>query len=149
MTQVRTDNSNLALIKVGRYLGTQLGILFTDAGRTTDLLTNTLLAKIAATGKVVPYTDVAATDGTAIPYGIYVGEDIPFADIVAGDVEDLPIALLGDAASFDSDLLVLENSVTLADVIGTGVTLTTVGDELRKIGFIPEVTVLITEQENV
>lgn len=147
--QSSVDNANLPFILSGSVIQTQSATISQDAGRSTGaLLTNTLMAKTAATGDYVPYTDVTATDGTAIPAGIYVGDDITQAAIVAGDVLINQILLLGDAATFDVAQLVLENSVALDDVIGTGVTLTTVGDELRKIGFISEATVLISETEN-
>ena len=146
--QNSTDLKNVPFITSGQILQTQSGVLLTIGARSTDLLTNTLMAKIAATGKYAPYTDVAAVDGTAIPAGFYIGDDIAFALIAAGDVSNLLIATLGSVATFDPDELVLENSVTLADVIGTGVTLTTVGDELIKKGFISEVTVLISQPEN-
>lgn len=149
MFQARQDNKNIGFIKSGRFLNTQEALFLQDAGRgVVPLVTNTLVAQIAATGKWVPYTNVAATDGSAVPKGIFIGDDILGADLVAGDVANQVVALLGDACSFDSDELVLENSVTLADVIGTGVTTTTVGAELAKIGFISEATVLISEPEN-
>ena len=147
MLQGRQDNKNIGFIKSGRFVQTQESVFKQDGSRSTDLLTKTLLGQEAATGLWVPYTDITATDGTAVPKGIFNGDDIPFADLVAGNVTNQLVMLLGDACTFDSDELVLENSVTLADVIGTGVTQTTVGAELAKIGFISEATVLISEPE--
>ena len=118
--------------------------LLTDGARATDLLKHTLLAKISATGKYVPYTDIAAVDGAGLPAGIYMGEDIAFADIVAGDVVDLPV-LVGGNAFFDKNQLVLENALTLVTVIG-GATLhnQTVQDALEKIGLYAEDTINIS-----
>ncbi len=145
--QTVTQNSTKFLVIGGMSVGADQETLLTDAGRTTPLLNNTVMAKVAASGKWVPYTNVAATDGAAVPKGIYLGADIPAADIAAGDVVDLPIMVGGDAAIVDTDLLVFENSLTLDTAIGTGVTLTTVRDELYKIGIFAGDTVDITEQQ--
>ena len=96
------------------------GVLLQDAGRgIVDLEPFTLLAQIAATGKWVPWTDITAVDGTAYPSGIFLPSDIQgailAADLVAGDVEDVPILVFG--AKFDEDKLVIENSLTLETAI--------------------------------
>ncbi len=109
--------------------------LFQDAGRGADLLSRTLMAKIAATGKVVPYTLETATNGTAIPFGVFDPEgtfgDIPQQDIIDGDVEGLPIVMFG--AAFDKDKLVIENAKTLDTIIAVGtINARTVEDELRR-----------------
>ena len=41
-------------------------VIAQDAGRTEDLLSRTLMAKIAATGKWVPFTDETATESIGI-----------------------------------------------------------------------------------
>lgn len=110
-------------------------ILLQDGGRATDLLSRTLMAKIAATGKIEPYNDETGTDGTAIPYGIFDPEgsfgDVPKQDIIDGDVLDLPILLFG--AAFDKDKLVIENAKTLDTIIAVGtINARTVEDELRR-----------------
>lgn len=83
--------------------------------RTTVLAPYTVLARIAATGLYVPLTDVEAVDGSAIPAGIYIGEPITAAALVAGNVVDCPILTSG--ARFDEGQLVLENSLTLETVV--------------------------------
>ncbi|KPK96014.1 hypothetical protein AMJ80_02415 [bacterium SM23_31] len=118
-------------------------VLLQDAGRSGDIEPRTLMARIAATGKWVTYTDETATDGTAIPAGIYDPEGnlgaIAEADIQAGDVEDLPILIFG--ALFDRDLLVIENSKTLGTIIAaTTVNAQTVEEALKKISLIPQNT---------
>lgn len=110
-------------------------ILLQDGSRATDLLSRTLMAKIVATGKVEPYNDETATNGTAIPYGVFDPEgsfgDIPKQDIIDGDVEGLPILLFG--AAFDKDKLVIENSKLLTTIIAVGtINARTVEDELRR-----------------
>lgn len=126
-------------------------IIFQDAGRATPLTSKTLMAKIAATGKWVPFTDETAVDGTAIPAGVYDPEgalgDIAAADIVAGDVVDVPILIFG--ARFDKDQLVIENSKTLATVIGAAtVQAKTVEDVLREKSLIAEDTISASSPEN-
>lgn len=111
-----------------------------DGGRSGDIVAFTLMAQIAATGKWVPYSDETATDGTAIPAGIFVPSHIltviTEADIQAGDVEDVPILTFG--AKFDQGKLVIENSKTLATIIATGtVNSQTVEEALKKITLIP------------
>ena len=103
-------------------------VVLQDGGRATPLLSRTLMAQIAATGKYVPYTDIAAVDGSGIPIGVFDPEgsfgDILAADIVAGDVVDLPIIKFG--FSFDKDKLVIENALTLQTVIVDGIQTQTV-----------------------
>lgn len=86
-----------------------------DATRTTVLKQYTVLGKIAATGLYVPLTSATATDGSAIPAGIYIGEDIAAATLVAGNVTDCDILTSG--ARFDAGQLVIENSLTLNTVV--------------------------------
>lgn len=92
-------------------------VLLTNAGRTTPLLTNTVLARVVATGKFVPWTSLTAVDGSAIPCAVYVGSDISAAAIVAGDVTGLQV-LVG-FAEVEEAKLVLENTRALADVIAS------------------------------
>jgi len=126
-------------------------IILTDGARATPLLSRTLMAKIAATGKWVPFTDVAAVDGTAKPAGIYDPEgslgDIAAADIVAGDVIDVPIIIFG--ALFDDSKLVIENALTLSTIIATGtIQAETVADALMKISLIPQSAISGSSPEN-
>jgi hypothetical protein len=145
--QVRTDISSEPFIRAGRSLTRDSQIILQDAGRTENLLSRTLMAKVAATQKWVPFTDETATNGTAIPQGVYLGDDIAFADIVAGDVTDLAI-LVGDAI-LDATQLVIENSLTVDTVITVGATdLRTVRDRMAGRGIFIEDTIAITEFEN-
>jgi hypothetical protein len=88
-----------------------------DAQRATALLHNTVMALIAATGLWVPWNSVVGTDGSAVPRGIYLGDDIDAADLVDGDVENIPI-LIGDA-TVNENLVVYDDDTLSADsVIG-------------------------------
>ena len=83
--QSNSDNSSVPFIRFANpAVIDEEAVLSQDAGRSAVLASKTLMAKIAATQKWEPFTDETATDGTAIPQGIYVGPDIPAADLVAG-----------------------------------------------------------------
>lgn len=143
--QNNLDNNNTPFILLANPGAEDAAaVLLTIGARAVDLVKYTLMAKIAATGKYAPYTDETAVDGTALPAGIYMGDDIPFADIAAGDVVDLPI-LVGGGAFFDENQLVIENAKTLDTVIGAAsVNAQTVRDALKKIGLYSEDTVDIS-----
>lgn len=140
--------SNTPFILSGAGVSRDDQILLTDAGRTTPLLQFTLLAKVAATQKWVPFTSEVATNGTAIPQGIYLGDDIAAADIVAGDIPDL-FVLVGKDVTVDVDQIIIENAKTLDTVITVGTTdLRTVRDHLANRGIFTEETVDVSGFEN-
>lgn len=114
--QNQLDNSTRPFILYNYPSNRKKGTIKQDLSRATVLKQYTVLGKIAATGLYVPLTSATATDGSAIPAGIYIGEDIPAATLVAGNVTDCDILTSG--ARFDEALLVLENSVTIDTVIG-------------------------------
>lgn len=93
--EAERDISNVGFIKNDDSL-TKTGTIAQDESRTEDLLKYTVMAQIAATGFWTPFNAVAGTDGSAIPRGIYLGDDIDAADLAAGDIEDVPI-LVGNA----------------------------------------------------
>ena len=115
--QTRSDIKNFPFVLSGAVLSKTLTVK-QNAGRVGALVFGTLVAIVAATGKVVPFTDETATDGSALPVGFYVGDDIPAASIVAGDVTDCPVLIGGAAATIDAQQVVIENSKTLNTVIG-------------------------------
>jgi len=144
-------NSNITTVPFIRFsypsTSRTNSIIAQDALRTTDLAPYTIMAKIAASQKWVPFTDETATDGSAIPQGIYIGSAIASADIVAGDVEDVEI--LESGAIYDINQVVIENSKTLDTVITVGTTdLKTVRDHLACRNIHDDDTVDITEYEN-
>ncbi len=142
--QVQTDNLITDLIRGGTAALKQGQTLLTDAGRSGDLVHNTLMAKRSADAKWIPFTNEASTDGTAIPQGVYVGPDIAEALIKAGDVEDLQI-LVGSNVAIDQNLLTIENAKTLATIITVGTTdKRSVEDHLAEIGIFMQDTILIS-----
>lgn len=147
--QVRNNLSNKPFVlNSGLHLTKDDAVLLQDAGRVAALVFGTLLAKIAATGKYVPFSDETAVDGTAKPAAVYLGPDIPAADLVAGDVEGNIISL-GGSVMLDKEQLVIENAKTLDTVIGAAsIHASTVEQELNKIGIFLGSSVEISGFEN-
>lgn len=115
--QNRVDSTTVPLITSG-YSYVRNGDISQNAQRTTDLLKNTVMAYIAATGLWTPFISVAGTDGSAIPRGIYLGDDIAAADLVAGNIEDCPI-LVGGCCTINENEVVFDDDTLNADsVIG-------------------------------
>jgi len=120
------------------------GLVFTITDGATDFIVGDLFTlAITANGKFVPFNPALA-DGSEIIIGIFLGDDIAFADLVAGDVEDAPILING--ARFDGDKLVFDDGVTTLDtVLATG---KTIRDTLTEIQLIPESSQTASRAEN-
>ncbi len=144
--QVNTNNLTTNLIRGGFAAVKQDQVIIQDAGRgTTALVYGTLMAKISASQKWTPFIDETATDGTAIPQGIYVGGDITGAALVAGDIANAQI-LSGLSVFLDKNLLTIENSKLLTTVITVGTTdIRNVEDHLLESGMSFEDTIEISE----
>ena len=129
-------------------------ILLQDAGRAVPLVKFTLLAQVVATSKWVPFDDLVTVEtGISVPRGIYLGDDITAADIVAGDIADLSVLVGGMGVTYDDSQLVIENSLLLTSVIkaSTAVDNVIVGqvkDFLENKGLFAESTVDIAGFEN-
>ena len=137
--QRKTDLSNKPFILTLMALIKGAEVVVQDAGRSGDMLINTLMVKDPATGKWTSFTDETGTDGTQFPRGI-LRRELTEAEIKAGDVSDVPI-LVGDAV-VDSAHLVIENSKTLATVINVPVNINvTVEDFLAQLGIWMESTI--------
>jgi hypothetical protein len=142
--------SNIPFILSGRGLVEEASTILQDAARTAVLSFGTVMAKVLASGKWVPFEDAAAEDGSAIPQGIYVGGEIAAADIVAGDIEDCPILVGGDV-TVDTEQVIIENDLDLDTVIAAAVNSPvrkTVKDWLADKGIFIESTVDIDQHEN-
>lgn len=141
--QVKTDleNKPFILAKMGLVKGAETVVQ--DAGRSAAMAYGTLMVLDPATDKWTSFTDETATDGTQFPGGFLL-RALTAAEIVAGDVEDVPI-LVGDAI-VDSAQIVIENSKTLATVVNVPAGLNkSVEELLRWLGLYPETTIDITE----
>jgi hypothetical protein len=93
--------------------------LLQDAGRAAgSILFLTVMARVAATRKLVPYTSVVATDGSAYPAGVLMSDDVTQAQTIAGDVTSLHL-LVGGNKYLDEDLIVFDadGSLTLDTVV--------------------------------
>ena len=150
--QNRSNNANLPFVLTGPSYYKGDATILQDAGRAAVLAFGTIMAKIVASGKYVPFSDETATNGTAVPAGIYTGAEIAAADLVAGDVVDIPI-LIGGACTVDLAQIVIENSKTLGTIINaTGgadnIWTPTVKDVLAMRGIFTEETVAISGFEN-
>jgi hypothetical protein len=90
----------------------------------------TLLAQVAATGKLVPFTDETAVDGSKMPKFINLNE----VDAIAGDVAEVEVYEVGEVYNFGR---VIRNSKTLATKINitTGYDLT-VRQALQQMGIV-------------
>lgn len=76
------------------------------AGATVPLQKNTLMARDNTNQEWVPFENPAATDGKGTPAGIFLGEEISAADLIAGSTSGQPILIIGD---FDRSLLSFYN----------------------------------------
>jgi len=155
--QGRTDFTNFPFFTGGSTIIKDAETILTDGARAAALKFGTVMAQVAASRKWVPLTDVAALDGSNAARGIYIGEDIAAATIVAGDVANCPIVVGGyDGCSVDSSLLVLENSLTINSVCSDdpagadngAVNVRRIEDDLARIGIFVEATTDINKLEN-
>lgn len=104
----------------------------------TDISGSGFLNGLTGTGTA---TAGAGNDGQNLPAGIYTGDEITAAALVAGDVIDSPI-LVGAAVLVDTNQVVLENSLTLNSVV---IALNkTINAALANIGIFVEETVDIS-----
>lgn len=124
--------------------------VFTSSETGTDSIVTVLSAVAAGGGTDISGvgflnglvgTATAGTGGTGVdlPQGIYIGNEITAAALVAADVVDAPIIIFGVVV--DEDKLVLEGGLDLDDVIGAGDPgARTIRDMLRTISIIPRST---------
>jgi hypothetical protein len=112
--QARLDNATNHIITGGESL-VRTGTIAQNAQRTTPLLMNTVMALNATTRLWVPFTSLVATNGESVPRGIYLGSDIPAADLVAGNITDADI-LVGDSI-IDDEMLVWDGDTLNANSI--------------------------------
>lgn len=108
-------------------------IIKREIGRVDPLLSQTLMAQVQTPGaeqyKWVPWISAVATeDGTAIPFGVYVGADIAATDLDAADIPDSLIWLAD--FEYDKDLLVLDRQGTNGQSLDDLVKATTAVDNV-------------------
>jgi hypothetical protein len=98
-----------------------------------------------ATGIWIPYTDVTATDGTEMPRGVFVGEDIDPHVLAAGNVANQVMAI-GGPVEYGDNVIVFHNGVALTDEI-TNQNITVEG-ALASIGIFIESVDFVSQLEN-
>ena len=117
-------------------VGSTITVLSAVAGGAgTDISGAGFLNGLTAVGTA---TQGTGGNGENIPAGIYLGDSITAAELVAGDVVDRPI-VVGGIAPLNEPLLVLENSLTLADIVVEKNK--TIRAVLTELGLYPEATV--------
>jgi len=141
--EVLFDGTNLTFISPTTGLESAITVLSAVAGGAgTDISGASYLNGLTGTGTVTASTGF---DGANIPAGIYVGDEIAAATLVAGDVSNCPI-VVGGNVTVNRDQLVFENSLTLASVV---VPLRKrIEDVLAEIGIFAEYAVDIDSYEN-
>jgi hypothetical protein len=112
--QNRADQSNTPLI-LSDDSDVMNGSIAQDRQRIEDLLYGTVMAQISATGIWTPFVAVVGTDGSGVPRGIYLGDDITAADLVADDIVDVPI-LVGNAR-VNEQLVIWDQDILDADTV--------------------------------
>jgi hypothetical protein len=123
----------------------EVGLKFTITDAGTDFASGDIFTiAITAGTKWVPFS-ADGINGSQIPRGIFIGDDVTAAALVAGDVVNQPIIVAGVGAAFDSSLLVIEGGATLDTVLANG---QTVREALYALGFYAEETLDINVLEN-
>ena len=108
--------STSELVRFGVSLIDHAADITQDEGRTEPLVFGTVMAYNNDDQQWVPWTEVDATDGESIPAGIYVGDTIAAAELVAGDAVDVPI-LNGGWCVIDSHKIVFDGDLDLDTVV--------------------------------
>jgi len=120
------------------------GMTFTLTDGATDFATGDKFAiTVTADGDYVPLDPDDLLGGADVA-GIYIGDAVTAAKIVAGDVSNSPV-LVGGKCTIDDDMLVFENSLTLASVMPDG---KSVREALEDLGIFPESTLDIDSHQS-
>jgi hypothetical protein len=114
--QQQTDINGHPYILDGRVVSKQMTVS-QDAGRgSADMVKGTVMAYNPTTEEWEPFSNAAATDGTAHPKGI-LWTTLAAADIVAGDIDNVPILVGGSNAILNESLVTFENSLTKDTIV--------------------------------
>jgi hypothetical protein len=147
--QNRQDNITEPLILDGKSYVRNAAIA-QDGSRMTELLTNTIMCQIATTRLWVPFNSLSVETGASVPRGIYVGDNISAADLVDGDIEDVPI-MVGGCCTVNENVVVWDDDTLDADTVvnaGTIEARTARAALVESAGIYLEDTVSISEYEN-
>lgn len=120
------------------------GLTFTITDGATDFAVDDFFTiTITADGDYWPLNDVGVVGESQVA-GIYLGDELTAAKIVAGDIPNSPV-LIGGKCTIDKNLVVLENSLTLSSVLPSG---KSVREELEDLGIFPESTLDIDSYQS-
>ena len=120
------------------------GITFTITDGAADFIVGDIfLITVTEVGKYIPL-DPAALDGSQLFAGIYLGEEITAAALIAGDIATSPM-LVGSNCTIDEDQLVFENAAALTTLQSDG---KTIEQAMASYGIFAEATIDIDEYEN-
>ena len=139
--QTRLDNTRYPFTLSDDALVSENETVLTDAGRSGDMARFTLMSKVSASGKWVPFTSGTATDGSQFPRGILLAT-LSEAEIKAGDVVNVPILR---RSIFDQNQLVIETGSLTTTINEPANTNTRVVDWLISCGLVPEDTVAVNK----
>lgn len=136
-------NDTFKFLSAGEGVGQSLSVLAAvSGGAGTDISGASFLNGLAAT--LVAGTG-AVTAG--VPAGVIV-RALTAAQIVAGDVANVPIINLGRGLILDQDQVTLENSLALTDIVYANDKNKSIRDCMNEIGITFKDTVSIDEYEN-
>lgn len=119
----------------------EIGMKFTITDATDFEVNDAFNLVVTAVDKWVPF-DPAGAPGYRTPKGIFMGDEIAAADLVAADVANQPILIGGAGCVIDGSQLVFDASVSsLAVSLETISVGKSVRDHLYNIGIFPEDTI--------
>ena len=150
--QNRIDNTTEPLILSENSLVKNGTVMDLNAQRTGPILRGTIMAKVVGGDELwTPWVSVVGVDGSAVPRGIYIGDEITLAALSAahGKIEDCPI-LVGDATVNEELVVCDQDTLTLESIIGAGTIWSVSGRLALKsaANIYIEETVAISEHEN-
>ena len=116
--QASSDNTTEPLILSGEAVAKE-GTITQDLARATVLLSNTVMAFNATTQEWVPFTSLVTVNGESVPRGIYLGDNITAAALVAGDITNAPI-LVGKAVVSNEVIVFDDDTLDKDDIVNPG-----------------------------
>jgi hypothetical protein len=153
--QVSSTNNSMPFVLSGDSKYEEAAVIAQDAARTVPLAQYTVMSRIAATRKWVPMTNttLTATNGSQKAQGIYIGDTIAAATLVAGDTTG---AILLFDAEVDASQVVFDRGSTGVLTIITKDSVATMGtsypltieDALAERGIIFAQTTQVDAYEN-
>jgi hypothetical protein len=146
--QTRLDNDTTPLI-LSDSSDVRNETLASIQGRVTPILYGTVMARVAADRRWVPWNNVLAVDGSALPRGIYLGDEIAAADIAAEHIDDVPI-LVGNARVNEEKVVFDDDVLSANSIIGAGGIAATTGRDclMMTANIRLQLGVAISEHEN-